>query len=398
MLIVSMTDRRFVFLAASFRSKPSSARSRRAPATTWSWTPAAAPMSATSASIWASSCRRGRRAHDRRLPSSRRTARSAWPRRRRLHFPNGTVITPDGKTLIVGETFAHRLTAFDIAARRHALQPARLGRPRRAARPTASASTPKARSGSPIRSADSRCAHARRRRGSWSRRPPRGATPACWAATDRRTLRRHQFRQRPRHGAEARRPHRGRCGWTHRARCLEGEKVDEKGPERRFRVFDGKVAIVTGGGARARIGNGRAAAVLLARAEARCWSPTATWRSPNAPANDRSGRRSRGARCRRRHAEAECRAAGRTPRWRTVGLARLPGQQCRHRQPRQRRRGKPRRTGRVMQVNVETMFLLSQARHSGDDPNGQGGSIVNISSISALRRAVSPPTAPRKAR
>ena len=33
-----------------------------------------------------------------------------------LHFPNGTVITPDGGTLIVAETLAHRLTAFDIAA------------------------------------------------------------------------------------------------------------------------------------------------------------------------------------------------------------------------------------------------------------------------------------------
>lgn len=32
-----------------------------------------------------------------------------------LMFPNGTVITPDGKTMIVGETFAHRLTAFDVA-------------------------------------------------------------------------------------------------------------------------------------------------------------------------------------------------------------------------------------------------------------------------------------------
>ena len=31
-----------------------------------------------------------------------------------LSFPNGTVITPDGKTLIVGETFGSRLTAFDI--------------------------------------------------------------------------------------------------------------------------------------------------------------------------------------------------------------------------------------------------------------------------------------------
>jgi sugar lactone lactonase YvrE len=33
-----------------------------------------------------------------------------------LHFPNGTVITPDGGTLIVAETLAHRLSAFDIGA------------------------------------------------------------------------------------------------------------------------------------------------------------------------------------------------------------------------------------------------------------------------------------------
>ena len=33
-----------------------------------------------------------------------------------ITFPNGMVITPDGKTLIVGETFAQRLTAFDIRA------------------------------------------------------------------------------------------------------------------------------------------------------------------------------------------------------------------------------------------------------------------------------------------
>lgn len=33
-----------------------------------------------------------------------------------LNFPNGTVITPDGATLIVGETFGACLTAFDIAA------------------------------------------------------------------------------------------------------------------------------------------------------------------------------------------------------------------------------------------------------------------------------------------
>ncbi|WP_262285769.1 SMP-30/gluconolactonase/LRE family protein [Micromonospora sp. MA102] len=33
-----------------------------------------------------------------------------------LEFPNGMVVTPDNKTLIVSESFAGRLTAFDIAA------------------------------------------------------------------------------------------------------------------------------------------------------------------------------------------------------------------------------------------------------------------------------------------
>src|SRR5581483_2225358 len=32
----------------------------------------------------------------------------------KLFFPNGMLITPDGRTLIVGETLGHRLTAFDI--------------------------------------------------------------------------------------------------------------------------------------------------------------------------------------------------------------------------------------------------------------------------------------------
>jgi sugar lactone lactonase YvrE len=31
-----------------------------------------------------------------------------------LNFPNGMVVTPDRRTLIVAETFAHRLTAFDL--------------------------------------------------------------------------------------------------------------------------------------------------------------------------------------------------------------------------------------------------------------------------------------------
>ena len=33
-----------------------------------------------------------------------------------LRFPNGTVITPDGATLIVGESYGGALTAFDVAA------------------------------------------------------------------------------------------------------------------------------------------------------------------------------------------------------------------------------------------------------------------------------------------
>jgi sugar lactone lactonase YvrE len=33
-----------------------------------------------------------------------------------LFFPNGTVITPDGATLIIGETLAFRLSAFDVNA------------------------------------------------------------------------------------------------------------------------------------------------------------------------------------------------------------------------------------------------------------------------------------------
>ena len=33
-----------------------------------------------------------------------------------MDFPNGTVITPDGATLIVGETFGSKQSAFDVAA------------------------------------------------------------------------------------------------------------------------------------------------------------------------------------------------------------------------------------------------------------------------------------------
>ena len=67
-----------------------------------------------------------------------------------MHFPNGSVITPDGKTLIVAETLARRLTAFDIGAD-GALSNSATGPSSAGACRTASASTPRALSGSPTR-------------------------------------------------------------------------------------------------------------------------------------------------------------------------------------------------------------------------------------------------------
>jgi len=40
---------------------------------------------------------------------------SVAPAAEDLHFPNGTVITPDGRTMIIAESIGRRLTAFDIA-------------------------------------------------------------------------------------------------------------------------------------------------------------------------------------------------------------------------------------------------------------------------------------------
>ena len=64
-----------------------------------------------------------------------------------MHFPNGSVITPDGKTLIVGETLGGCLTAFDIGPD-GALSGRQSWQRRGLACQTASASTLKARSGS----------------------------------------------------------------------------------------------------------------------------------------------------------------------------------------------------------------------------------------------------------
>ena len=45
-----------------------------------------------------------------------------------LAFPNGMVVTPDNETLIVAESFARQLTAFDIGADGSLSQPASVGR------------------------------------------------------------------------------------------------------------------------------------------------------------------------------------------------------------------------------------------------------------------------------
>ncbi len=41
--------------------------------------------------------------------SARQVADGLW-------FPNGMIVTPDNATLIVAESYTHKLTAFDIAA------------------------------------------------------------------------------------------------------------------------------------------------------------------------------------------------------------------------------------------------------------------------------------------
>src|SRR5476649_35123 len=81
-------------------------------------------------------------------------------------------------------------------------------------------------------------------------------------------LRHYEYGKRPRDGRQARRAHRDdarrRAGRGAALKTIEGETM--KGPEDDLGL-DGKVAIVSGGGAVGDgIGNGRAAAILLARA------------------------------------------------------------------------------------------------------------------------------------
>ena len=158
-----------------------------------------------------------------------------------------------------------------------------------------------------------------------------------------------------------------------------------KGPENDSGLA-GKVAIISGGGAAGDgIGNGRAAAVLLARAGTRVLVAdrdlalakrtvdmiTAEGGTAAAHAGDVTQ-------------EADCKrlVEAAVDRWgrldfldNNVGIG---------------SRGsvvdeKPDEYRRVMQVNVETMFLLSKHAIPAMITTAKGGSIVNISSISALR-------------
>src|SRR6266849_5916533 len=158
-----------------------------------------------------------------------------------------------------------------------------------------------------------------------------------------------------------------------------------KGPEDDAGLA-GKVAIVSGGGAVADgIGNGRAAAILLARAGTRvvvadldhklAERTVEMIKAEGGTAVSHTGDITKEAECKRLVDAA-------VDRWgrldfldNNVGIG---------------SRGsvvdeKPDEYRRVMQVNVETMFLLSKHAIPAMIKTAKGGSIVNISSISALR-------------
>ena len=158
-----------------------------------------------------------------------------------------------------------------------------------------------------------------------------------------------------------------------------------KGPEDDAGLT-GKVAIVSGGGAVGDgIGNGRAAAILLARAGTRVLVADLDIKLAERTAEMIKAEGGHAA----AHAgdmtkEAECKRLvdSAVDRWgrldfldNNVGIG---------------SRGsvvdeKPEEYRRVMQINVETMFLLSKHAIPAMIKTAKGGSIVNISSISALR-------------
>ncbi len=148
----------------------------------------------------------------------------------------------------------------------------------------------------------------------------------------------------------------------------------------------GKVAIVTGGGAAGDdIGNGRAAAILLARAETQV---LVVDRSPELAERTAEMIAAEGGRASAFGAdvtdEAQCRAmvAAALDRFgrldfldNNVGISSKASVVTED----------PDVWRRVMQVNVETMFLTSKYAIPAMIESAGGGAIVNVSSISALR-------------
>src|SRR6478752_3363436 len=147
-----------------------------------------------------------------------------------------------------------------------------------------------------------------------------------------------------------------------------------------------KVAIISGGGAAGDgIGNGRAAAILLARAGARVVIADldSTLAGRTVEMIEAEGGSAAAVAC-DVTVEADCKrlVEAAVDRWgrldfldNNVGIG---------------SRGsvvdeKPEEYRRVMQVNVETMFLLSKHAIPAMIRTARGGAIVNISSISALR-------------
>jgi NAD(P)-dependent dehydrogenase (short-subunit alcohol dehydrogenase family) len=150
--------------------------------------------------------------------------------------------------------------------------------------------------------------------------------------------------------------------------------------------LSGKVAIVSGGGAAGDgIGNGRAAAILLARAGTKVLVTDLDLKLAERTVEMIAAEGGTAAACAGdATVEADCKrmVEAATDRWgrldfldNNVGIG---------------SRGsvveeKPEQYRRVMQVNVESMFLLSRYAIPAMIKTAQGGAIVNISSISALR-------------
>ena len=98
-----------------------------------------------------------------------------------LQFPNGMAVTDDNSTLIVAESYAGRLTAFDITAD-GTLTNRRVWARSRAAHRTGSVSTRRVRCGSPTYRTDDACACAKAARSSTLSMPTAAASPACSVA------------------------------------------------------------------------------------------------------------------------------------------------------------------------------------------------------------------------